>query len=164
MWLHVPDGYVGISAALEMGHARALGIPVFAATPPKDQTLGAYVTLVSSPTEVAGALVTAPGNGHTGLQAYYARVAARRGWDGESPRDTLLLLTEELGELARAVRKRDGLQRDSAYPVTDVADEVADVALYVVHLANTLGVDLAEAVTRKEHANEARHAAAARAA
>lgn len=157
VWLHAPHGYVGLSASLEIGHARALGIPVFTSDAVTDATLSAFIQVVESPTEVSNVLRAEPGSGLTGLQSYYRRTAARRGWGGESARDTLLLITEEVGELARAVRKSEGLARDTGYAGVDAASELADVQLYLVHLANTLGVDLAMAVTDKERVNERRH-------
>jgi len=163
VWLHAPDGYVGTSAAMEIGHARALGIPVFTNTAPSDETLLGYVTVVGDPEEVAPALRAAPGHGLAGLQQYYRRISERRGWDGETAQNTLLLLTEELGELARAVRKTTGLRRDGAYPQSAVEHEIADVQLYLVHLANTLGIDIAAAVTEKESVNARRFDAASRA-
>lgn len=156
VWLHCPDGYVGTSAAMEIGHARALGIPIFASSAPSDQTLREYVAVVSSASEATALVAAAPGQGLTGLQSYYRRVSERRGWAQETAQDTLLLLTEELGELARAVRKATGLRRDGAYPTVAIENELADVQLYLVHLANTLGVDIADAVTAKEALNARR--------
>lgn len=158
VWLHAPDGYVGTSASMEIGHARALGIPVYSDEVPNDEVLRGIVHLVGSPTEVDVALTSTPGAGVAALQNYYGRVAKRRGWDGESARDTMLLLTEEFGELARAVRKGAGIARAGGFEDSDIAHEVADVQLYLVHLANTLGIDLAEAVTEKERINAARAA------
>ena len=40
----------------------------------------------------------------TELQQYYQQKAEERGFDDETAQDTLLLMIEELGELARAVR------------------------------------------------------------
>jgi NTP pyrophosphatase (non-canonical NTP hydrolase) len=162
VWLHAPEGYVGPSASLEIGHARALGIPVFTSEPPFDETIRSYVRVVDSPSEVSRQLQTAPGHGLAGLQAYYRRIAARRGWQAESPTETMLLLTEELGELAREVRRATGLSRDHAYDGA-VGAEIADVQLYLVHLANALGVDLSDAVTAKEAVNENRYTARVRA-
>jgi NTP pyrophosphatase (non-canonical NTP hydrolase) len=163
VWLHAPDGYVGTSAAMEIGHARALGIPVFTDTAPSDETLRGYVTVVVDPDEVAPVLTAAPGQGLAGLQQYYRRISERRGWEDETAQNTLLLLTEELGELARAVRKTTGLRRDGAYPPSAVEHEIADVQLYLVHLANTLGINIATAVTEKENLNAQRFDAAGRA-
>lgn len=156
VWLHAPNGYVGTSASLELGHARALGIPVFSSEAPTDETLRSYVQVVRDPETAAKSLEALPGFGLGALQSYYRRTAERRGWASESAQDTLLLLTEELGELARAVRKSRGLARDHAYNHQDVASELADVQLYLVHLASVLGVDLGDAVTSKEKLNEQR--------
>jgi len=52
---------------------------------------------------------------------------------------TIAWLTEELGELAQAVRKGSHEQR---------LHEFADVLAWVASLANQVGVDLDEAVTR----------------
>lgn len=89
------------------------------------------------------------------LQADFAAIAKERGWDGESPKDILVLLTEELGELARAVRKHEGMIRDQAYD-TELAEELADVQNYIIHLANTTGVDLQKALIAKEAKNAER--------
>ena len=49
VWLECPDGYVGSSAALEIGYAAAREVPVFSACPPKDLTLRQYVETSPSP-------------------------------------------------------------------------------------------------------------------
>ncbi len=67
------------------------------------------------------------------------------------------MLLEEVGELARVVRKASGLAREGGFPEADIGEEIADIQLYLVHLANVLGVNLAEAVTRKELVNAERH-------
>lgn len=95
------------------------------------------------------------GKGLSKLQSDYAHIAKERGWDNESPKDILVLLTEELGELARAVRKHEGMIRDQAYD-TELASELADVQNYLVHLANVTGVDLEAAVVEKEKVNAER--------
>lgn len=159
IWLHAPDGYVGTSAAMELGHSMALGIPVFCATLPSDRVLAAGVRQVDDPAQVQPDLLEEtglPGRGIDRLQRYYRRAAQRRGWANESARDTVLLLTEELGELARAVRQLEGLARHQEASSAEVAGELADVQLYLVHLANTLGFDLSEAVTEKERVNARR--------
>jgi NTP pyrophosphatase (non-canonical NTP hydrolase) len=156
VWLHVADGYVGSSAALEIGFAHGLGIPVFAAASPSENILASFVQVVVGPAEACASLRRGnsadPGRPLRALQAYYAIAAKRRGYEDESPQDTMLLLTEELGELARAIRKHVGLKR-AGDDDANVAEEVADVQLYLVHLANVLGTDLGEAVTTKERLN-----------
>lgn len=46
LWLVAPDGYVGISAAMEIGFAIASSVPVFTTTTPTDATLREFVTVV----------------------------------------------------------------------------------------------------------------------
>ena len=160
VWLHCPDGYVGPSAALELGVAHAYGIPVCARQLPTDVTVRHFASAVACPFDAV--VRAAEGGPHTPsrplgvLQDYYGRVALERGYAAESAQDTLLLLTEEVGELARAVRKRVGLARAGAYPPDDAAQELADVQLYLLHLANIMGVSLPEAVAAKEQLNAAR--------
>ena len=48
VWLHAPDGYVGISGAFEIGYALALNRPIFSRTTPTDVMLRQYVQLTSS--------------------------------------------------------------------------------------------------------------------
>jgi len=159
MWLHVPDGYIGTSAAMEVGEAVAVGIPIFCATAPTDAVLASRVTVVPDPDAITPALleeVGLPGRGLDRLQRYYRATALRRGWSNESARDTLLLLTEEMGELARAVRKLEGMARHHPDSEADVSAELADMQLYLVHLANGLGLDLSKAVTDKERVNARR--------
>jgi NTP pyrophosphatase (non-canonical NTP hydrolase) len=154
--LHAPDGYVGPSAALEVGFARASGIPVYSRIAPTEKVLQNLVTTVSSPSELVPGLSTHPVPPLPGVQpfqSYYARAAVRRGYQQEGPQDTLLLMLEEFGELARALRKRQKLRRDSKGRVRQEEQELADIFIYVIHMANVLGVDLADAVLRKEQVN-----------
>jgi NTP pyrophosphatase (non-canonical NTP hydrolase) len=153
VWLFAPNGYVGTSAAFEMGVAHVLGVPIYTDIVLTDEMLASMVTdVIKSPKEVVIS-VHHPGGGISGLQQYYARIAERRGWASESPKDTMLLLTEEIGELARAIRKTEGLKRAAGYDNVDVAEELADVQLYLVHLATALGIKLDEAVNNKEMKN-----------
>ncbi|MEA2647077.1 MAG: hypothetical protein QOE92_2160, partial [Chloroflexota bacterium] len=138
MWLFCPNGYVGTSAALEVGYAHAAGVPVLSDCSPEDPVLAAMVTVVETISTAWEVLEPNPGQGLAALQKYYSRIAERRGWAAESPRDTLLLLTEELGEVARAVRQQAGLARDGGYGAITVGHELADLQLYLVHLATAL--------------------------
>jgi hypothetical protein len=48
VWLVAPDGYVGLSAAMELGYARAVRTPVYSDTAPSDLTLRQYVRIIAS--------------------------------------------------------------------------------------------------------------------
>jgi NTP pyrophosphatase (non-canonical NTP hydrolase) len=160
VWLHVANGYVGRSASMEIGFANAIGVPVFSDERPDDEALASLVRIVGGPAEALESLENARlpelGRPLRVLQAYYSAVAKDRGYDSETPQDVMLLLTEEVGELARAIRKKVGLIREVGYGEENAGEELADIQLYLVHLANALGVDLADAVSRKEAINSQR--------
>ena len=156
VWLHTPEGYVGPTAALEVGFANAIGVPVYAKESPKDKILQSFVRVVSSPIELVSTKESHPETPAPALKAfqeYYRRAAMHRGYGQESAKDTLLLMVEEVGELARAIRKREKLTRHGSYPTSNEAQELADVFLYVVHMANILGLDLGDVVKQKEYIN-----------
>lgn len=152
VWLYAPGGYVGRSASMELGYAHALGLPIFTRRLPDDVTLAGLVVKVDS-VEAAVAYTSsnspAPALGLDALQRYYARAANARGWADESVQECLGLLTEELGELFGAIRKEGDRS-------TATALEMADVQLYLMHLANITGIDLGEAIVEKERINSMR--------
>jgi NTP pyrophosphatase (non-canonical NTP hydrolase) len=156
VWLHTPEGYVGPSAALEVGFAHAAGVPVYAKELPSDKILQSFVQVVTSPGDVLNGRLVNPGPPAPALKAfqeYYRRAALQRGYAKEGPKDCLLLMVEEVGELARAVRRREKLVRHGSYSDSSEAQELADVFLYVVHMANVLELDLAHIVRDKEILN-----------
>lgn len=51
LWLVAPEGYVGVSAAMEIGFAAARKVPVFSDEVPSDLTLRQWVTVVAGPGE-----------------------------------------------------------------------------------------------------------------
>jgi NTP pyrophosphatase (non-canonical NTP hydrolase) len=154
-WLHCPKGYVGRSAAMELGFARALGLRVFAAEAPDDEVIADAVELCASPgaavTRVGKSLGDAPTQALFTLQGYYVRAAAARGWSHEGSAETIDLLRGEVEELEEALTA--GTKREAEL-------EMADVQLYLVHLANILDVDLGAAVRDKEQINSERFGAA----
>lgn len=48
IWLHDPEGHVGISSSYELGYANAIGTPVFCFEPPIDEMLATRVHVVRS--------------------------------------------------------------------------------------------------------------------
>jgi len=86
------------------------------------------------------------------------KVCRAKGWD-RAPIDTVwLLLTEEVGELASAIRqykktfKKTNLKKDRG---TDVMMEMGDVFSYLFQLAHMLNVDLDQMWT--EHGKKMTH-------
>ena len=64
----------------------------------------------------------------------------------EQARFLALALCGEAGELANLIKKA---WRGDRIDILDIADELADVRVYLEHLARVLGVDLDEACERK---------------
>ena len=157
VWLHAPDGYVGLSAALEVGFAHAQGVPVFSRTEVSDLAMRAFVQEVGSIEAVVslvkGNKLPVPTPNLGTFQHYYKRVASQRGYERESAQNCLLLMIEEVGELARAIRKREKLIRHGPSGRVNESQELADVFMYVIHMANILGLDLGSAVRDKELLN-----------
>jgi NTP pyrophosphatase (non-canonical NTP hydrolase)/nucleoside 2-deoxyribosyltransferase len=157
VWFYAPNGYVGPTGALEVGYAHANGIPVYSDTPLNDNAVKRFVTIVDSPSTVyehfSQHRVLPPPPAVKGFQRYYRRAALQRGYTKENARDCLLLMVEEIGELARAIRKRAKLSRHGNPIQNHEAQELADVFIYVVHMANILKLDLSAIVQEKEVRN-----------
>ena len=94
------------------------------------------------------------------LQAYMKAVCEERGWDQTDYATLFLLFTEEVGELAKALRKHHHLWDEpgkAAKKPFALHEEFADVLGYLLDLANHMGVDLEEAFRKKEAVNTQRH-------
>lgn len=88
------------------------------------------------------------------LQEYTKNMIKTRGFDNETPQDIMLLLTEELGELAKEVRKSTNIKIDVTQTRTQNLDkEIADVFNYVLALCVATDIDLFEAFKGKEEIN-----------
>ena len=90
-------------------------------------------------------------------QALVKQLVHERGFDDETVAEVFTLLVEEVGELAKALRKANGQKIDKARKQHNVNEELADVFWYVLDLANRLGIDLAKAFDDKEAANKKRN-------
>lgn len=91
------------------------------------------------------------------LQRYMAEVCAERGWTNDSPAEKFLLFMEEIGELAKAMRRAQGLYQEAARPTRlALEEEFADVLSYVLDLANLFQIDLEQAFRAKEEVNATR--------
>lgn len=91
------------------------------------------------------------------LQDYAKTVLRERGFDGETTPEKFMLLMEECGELAKAVRKgATGVKTDASSDSYDMAGELADVLMYLMDISNRLGIDLETAFRAKEERNRGR--------
>jgi NTP pyrophosphatase (non-canonical NTP hydrolase) len=90
------------------------------------------------------------------LQAYVWQMNQERGFDLKDPAKKMLLLTEEVGELAKALRKTVGLKFTDTTKQTELMDEVGDVLIVLLGLSSLVGVDAYEAFLTKEAKNRKR--------
>lgn len=90
------------------------------------------------------------------LQTYVWQMNTERGFNLEDPSKKLVLLMEEVGELAKAVRQSVGMKFDDSTKRTELADELADVQIVLLGLASMMNVDMPAAVIAKETKNRNR--------
>ena len=91
------------------------------------------------------------------LQRYMNEVCQERGWVKDSYAEKFLLFAEEIGELAKAMRKHAGLYDEKANQKHfELTEEFADVLSYLLDLANAFHVDLEQAFREKEQLNTQR--------
>ena len=90
------------------------------------------------------------------IQTYIKKVLQLRGFEGQTVKDKILLLVEEVGELAKAVRKNSSgasvdLQKIKNYD--SVESEIADVLIVLISVANILNIDVFKSLKEKEQIN-----------
>ena len=90
-------------------------------------------------------------------QKYVLQMKQERGFNTTDKFYECCLLAEECGELISAIRKNSKSGSiGSGSVVGNVAEELADVFIYVCSLANMHGVDLEQAFRNKEEKNKQR--------
>lgn len=88
--------------------------------------------------------------------------AAAREWDQfHSPKNLSMALSVEVSELVECFQWLTEEQSRSLSPkqLAAVTDEIADVQLYLIRLADKLGVDIDQAIEQKIIKNEAKYPA-----
>lgn len=96
------------------------------------------------------------------LAAALERFAAERNWaQFHSPKNLVMALTGEVGELSEIFQWMDEEQSKDAARHPDAAqavqDELADVLMYLVRLASVLGVNLDAAARQKLEQNNRKY-------
>lgn len=90
------------------------------------------------------------------VQSYIREVIKIRGFSNESADKKMLLLIEEVGELAKAIRKEKtnmAIDKNKINNYDTVESEIADVFIVLVSLCNVLDIDLFKALKDKEKEN-----------
>lgn len=93
------------------------------------------------------------------IQNYIKEVIKLRGFYNQNIEKTMLLLTEEIGELAKAIRKESTtmyIDKNKIQNYDTVEGEVADVFIVLTSICNKLNIDLFSAVKEKERQNISR--------
>lgn len=101
-------------------------------------------------------------NDFTSMRDYLRQFAAARDWEQfHSPKNLAMALAVEAAELLEHFQWVSEERSLALAPeqLAAVAEEIADVQLYLVRLADRLGVDIPQAVTAKTQKNEARYPA-----
>jgi len=162
-----PDGAVGPSVALEIGYALAHRVPVYSMKEATDEVFRSMMVPGVSLSAIrrrvrrlkgstACTLKAAPTLGD--LQAFVATAVKRRGFAEEGLVDVALLLVEEVGELAKAIRVETGLKvaPDDMRRCPSLRLELADCLIYLADLANLANISLEDALREKEALNAGR--------
>ena len=89
-------------------------------------------------------------------QEYVQQKITERGFADETTQQKFMLLVEEVGELAKALRPLEGIKTSDDSARLELKHELADVFWLVCCIANGLGVDLDSAVRSKDTKNEKR--------
>lgn len=90
------------------------------------------------------------------IQGYIQKMVEMRGFAGQSIQETMLLLLEETGELAKAIRKaatKMSVDTDRLQNYDTVESEVADVFFVLLAVCNQMNVNLLDALREKEKKN-----------
>ncbi len=94
------------------------------------------------------------------IQNYIKQVVAMRGFQNQTITEEILLLTEEVGELAKAIRKdRTNMRIDftKIKNFDSIESEIADVFIVLLTICNTLNINLYDAIIEKESINVERN-------
>ena len=90
------------------------------------------------------------------IQSYIKSIMEIRGFNKEKSSDKILLLVEEVGELAKAIRKNErklGIDKTKEYNYSSIESEIADVFIVLLSICDILNIDLFKAFLGKEEEN-----------
>ena len=90
------------------------------------------------------------------IQSYIKKVMEVRGFNKEKSSDKILLLVEEVGELAKAIRKNErklGIDKTKEYNYSSIESEIADVFIVLLSICDIFNMDLLKVFLEKEEEN-----------
>lgn len=93
----------------------------------------------------------------TKLQTYMTEKIAERGLSDETLQERMILLTEEIGELAKVVRYSTGMNvNKDKKEMSKAGEEITDVLNMTFAVAIALGLNVEEEYRKKEIKNDQR--------
>lgn len=96
----------------------------------------------------------------TDAQNWIEEMCKERGFDTNTVLEKFLLFSEEVGELAKAIRKAKGMHVEGSHTPEQInfgiREEIADVAMYLMDIANSFSVNIEDAIREKEKLNKKR--------
>ena len=90
------------------------------------------------------------------IQTYIKKIIKIRGFNKEKASEKILLLVEEVGELAKAIRKNEnklGIDKSKEYNYSSIESEIADVFIVLLSICDVLNINLFKAFLDKEEEN-----------
>ena len=90
------------------------------------------------------------------VQEYIKNVIELRGFSKQNIEKTMLLLTEEVGELAKAIRKDQtsmSIDKSKINNYDTIESKIADVFIVLCSICNKLNIDLFSSLKDKEKEN-----------
>lgn len=90
------------------------------------------------------------------IQNYIKKIMEIRGFNKEKSSEKILLLIEEVGELAKAIRKNEnklGIDKTKEYNYSSIESEIADVFIVLLSICDVLNINLFRAFLDKEEEN-----------
>ena len=164
IYIVAPGGYIGRTVCYEIGRLLGQGKTIYYSEHPKDLPIFVSNKNVLSPEDFskrahnnkleAEDYVTPLSLNE--YQKWVRRLITERGFDKETVSEVFTLLVEEVGELAKAIRKHNGQKVYTDSKLHDVEEEAADVLWLLLDISNRLNIDLAKAFAEKEIINSKR--------
>jgi NTP pyrophosphatase (non-canonical NTP hydrolase) len=90
------------------------------------------------------------------FQKYIQEMEEIRGFSEEKVVTKCLQMGEEVGELFKAIRKAEGVKIDKNSRFGTVSEELTDVFIFLLSIANRYDIDLEKAFRAKEEENKKR--------
>lgn len=90
------------------------------------------------------------------FQQYVRELEDERGFADQNVLQKCLMLGEEVGELFKAIRKSENIKIDLNSEFDLIDEELADVFIFILSIANRHNIDLEKAFREKEEINKKR--------